>query len=163
MKIGILSDSHDRADAMRRGIAFLQEQGAMHYLHCGDIGDTDMLDLLAGLPAGFVWGNNDWDRRSLQRYASDLDITCFGDFGEIELDGKLFFITHGDDPKRVRRVLDEQRCDYLLLGHSHVPQDERVGKVRIINPGALHRAKPKTVALLDTRTDQLQLLPLDNT
>jgi predicted phosphodiesterase len=30
-----------------------------------------------------------------------------------------------------------------------------VGRVRCINPGALHRARRKTVAILDTERDQL--------
>src|SRR5687767_11379217 len=113
MKIGILSDTHNRPDPMRSALALLKDAGAQHYLHCGDIGDRDMLDLLAGLPAGFVWGNTDFDRADLRRYAAQVDVTCFGDFGEIELGGKIIAITHGDDAKLLRRFLDEQRHDYL--------------------------------------------------
>jgi len=48
----------------------------------------------------------------------------------------------------------------LLQGHTHVRQDLRVSKMRIINPGALHRANPKTVALLDTSADSLEFLEI---
>jgi hypothetical protein len=37
-------------------------------------------------------------------------------------------------------------------------RDERFGRTRIINPGALFRASEKTVALLDTEADQLDYL-----
>ena len=47
-------------------------------------------------------------------------------------------------------LLAEQRHDYLFQGHSHIREDRTVGRVRIVNPGALHRARPKTVALVDT-------------
>lgn len=161
MKIGILSDSHGRPAPMQKALELLRDAGAQHYLHCGDIGDRDMLDLLAGLPAGFVWGNCDFDRADLRRYAAQLDITCFGDAGEIELDGKIFGIMHGDDHNRMQKALDEQHYDYLLVGHTHVPRDERLGKLRIINPGALHRASVKTVALLDTLTDELRLIRIE--
>ena len=57
-------------------------------------------------------------------------------------------------------LLSEQRHDYLLQGHTHVKQDLRVGKMRIINSGALHRANPRTVALLDTATDSLEFLEI---
>ncbi|MGB7160476.1 MAG: metallophosphoesterase family protein [Tepidisphaeraceae bacterium] len=160
MILGIFSDTHDRVDAAAAGIAALREAGAAYFLHCGDVGGEGVLDGLAGLPAAFVWGNTDWDRASLQRYAADLGIQCFGAFGELELGGKQIAITHGDDDRAVRRVLAEQRHDYLFLGHSHVRADARTGRVRVINPGALHRAKEKTVATLDTSTDLLRFITI---
>ena len=105
-----------------------------------------MLDYLAGHKACFVYGNCDWDRLSLQRYAKSIEIDCFGEFGDLALDGRKFALIHGDDAALKRRLLSEQQHDYLLQGHTHVKQDLRVGKMRIINPGALHRANPKTVA-----------------
>ena len=156
MLLGILSDTHDRLNAAAAGIAALKEAGAEYFLHCGDVGGEQVLDQLAGLRAAFVWGNNDWDRVGLQRYATELGIQCFGAFGELELDGKTIAIAHGDDDRSVRRVLDGQRHDYLFVGHSHVKADMRVGRVRVINPGALHRAREKTVATLDTATDLLR-------
>ena len=158
MIIGLLSDTHDRVDAMAAGVRLLREAGAEHYLHCGDVGSELVLDHLAGLPAAFVFGNTDWDRMDLQRYAERLGIACYGNFGELELDGKRFALLHGDDARLRQRLLAEQRFDYLLQGHTHVAADQRVGRTRIINPGALHRAKVKTVALLDTQGDALRFL-----
>ena len=134
----------------------LRAGGAEFYIHCGDVGGEPIIDLLAGLKAALVWGNNDWDRRELERYAARLGVQVLPPLGELELDGKRFAITHGDDQKLVRRVLEQQAHDYLLLGHSHVRADQRIGKTRMINPGALHRAGQKSVALLDTQTDLLQ-------
>ena len=156
MLLGILSDTHDRIDAAAAGIAALKSAGAEYFIHCGDVGSEPVLDLLAGLPSAFVWGNNDWDRAALQRYAGELGIQCFGAFGELELDGKAIAIAHGDDERAVRRVLDGQKHDYLFVGHSHVKADGRVGRVRVINPGALYRAREKTVATLDTAADRLR-------
>ena len=65
------------------------------------------------------------------------------------------FVWGNCDWDRMAHVLNAQEHDYLLHGHTHVRRDERVGKVRIINPGALHRAREKTVAVLDTDTDRL--------
>jgi putative phosphoesterase len=158
MVIGILSDTHDRADAMAAGVKRLAANGAEFLIHCGDVGSEIVLDHLAGVPAAFVWGNNDFDRRGLERYATGLGIRCLGNFGELELDGKLFAVLHGDDMRETRRILAEQRHDYLLQGHTHVRMDQRIGRVRCINPGALHRAREKTVALLDTGADQLSFL-----
>lgn len=161
MIVGILSDTHDRPRAMAAAVELLRKGGAEFFIHCGDVGSEHMLDYLAGLRAAFVWGNNDWDRLPLQRYAQDLGIACYGAFGELDLGGKKFAVMHGDDFALTKRVLAEQRHDYLLQGHTHVRSDKRVGRVRCINPGALHRAREKTVALLDTGTDALSFVPVN--
>jgi len=129
-------------------------------IHCGDVGSETILDHLAGTPAAFVWGNNDFDRRGLQQYAEELGIQCLGNVGELELAGKRIAVLHGDDERTKQRLLAEQRFDYLLQGHTHIPADTRVGKTRCINPGALHRAREKTVAILDTEKDVLSFLRL---
>lgn len=155
MLIGILSDTHDRKDAMAAAIALLQAQGAEFFIHCGDIGGREVLDHLAGLKAAFVWGNCDWERPALAQYAQKLGVACHGSFGDLTLDGKSIALLHGDDARLKQRILDEQRHDYLMQGHTHLCQDQRIGRVRIINPGALYRAAEKTAAILDTTTDQL--------
>jgi|SRR5579864_2965063 len=161
MIVGILSDTHDRADAMKAAVHLLTGRGAQYLIHCGDVGAPALLDHLAGLRAGFVWGNNDWDRAALQNYARAIGVTCFGSLGEPELGGKKFAVIHGDDFNLRRRLLTEQRHDYLLQGHTHVRRDERIGTVRCINPGALYRAREKTVALLDTVVDEITWLTVD--
>jgi putative phosphoesterase len=153
--IGILSDTHDRADWMAAGIRTLQKAGAAFFIHCGDIGGQDCIDLLAGLPSAFVFGNTDFDRAGLARYAAQVDVACYGNFGDLELDGKRVAVLHGDDYRLKQRLLAAQQHDYLFQGHTHVRADQRVGRTRVINPGALHRAAVKTVVTLDTATDTL--------
>jgi hypothetical protein len=156
MRIGILSDTHDRSPAMKAAVELLAGTGAEFFIHCGDVGSERILDYLAGLPSAFVWGNNDFDRAELQRYAQKLGIGCLGTFGDLELGGKRFAIMHGDDFRLRQRILSEQRHDYLLQGHTHVQMDQRIGNTRCINPGALYRAAEKTVATLETVTDRLE-------
>jgi putative phosphoesterase len=157
--VGILSDTHGAGVAASAAVALLLKAGAQHLIHCGDVGSQSVVDALAGdVPAGFVWGNTDWDRTKLARYAAGLGVECFDTFGELALDGKRFAITHGDDARLVRGVLERQEHDYLLVGHTHVREDRRAGRVRVINPGALFRAAEKTVALLDTTSDALRFL-----
>jgi uncharacterized protein len=161
MRIGILSDTHGRLPAMRAAIELLRRHGAEFYIHCGDVGAEPILDQLAGLPCAFVWGNNDYDRMHLQRYAEQIGVACYGNFADLELGGKRIAVLHGDDLRLRQRVLAEQRHDYLLQGHTHLRKDERIGAVRCINPGALHRASEKTVAILDTDADALSFLTID--
>ena len=158
MLIGILSDTHDKADAARAAVAVLKQHGAEFYIHCGDVGSEHVLDQLAGLPAAFIWGNNDYDHASLEEYARSLGIACHGAMADLTLGGKRIAVIHGDDFALKKKLLEKQEHDYLFQGHTHVRHEERVGKTRVINPGALHRAREKTVALLDTETDKLRFL-----
>lgn len=159
--IGILSDTHDRADAMAAAIRTLQDARAEFFAHCGDVGDEGCIDLLAGLPAAFVFGNNDWDRQRLARYAEKLGVACYGNYANLDLSGTRVAIIHGDDFAMKRKLLAAQEHDYLFLGHTHVRADERHGRTRVINPGALYRAKQKTVAVLDTAGDELAFLTVN--
>ena len=161
MIVGILSDTHGRADMAAAAVELLLRHGAESFVHCGDVGSLAVLDALAGQRATFVFGNNDWDRAEMEAYAADLGLACGGTEGKLALGTKLGVVTHGDDGSVVRRVLQAQRVDYLFVGHSHVVSDERVGRVRVINPGALYRAARKTVAVLDTETDQLAVLTVE--
>ena len=160
MLIGIVSDTHDHVTPYLVGLQRLRAMGAEYFIHCGDVGSEQILDLLAGFPTTFVWGNNDWDTLDLEAYAKQLQIHCAGRFASLTLDGKEIAVIHGDDETLKRKILAEQKHDYLLQGHTHVFKDVKIGKTRIINPGALHRANPKSVALLNTRTDALHRLIL---
>jgi putative phosphoesterase len=161
MRIGILSDTHDRVEAMAAGMAVLRARGVDLYLHCGDVGGQSVLDLLAGEKAIFVWGNTDFDRQALAKYAEGLGIDCRGDVAELQLEGKAIALTHGHDHQIMRRILRGTDHDYLIHGHTHMARDDRVGRLRVINPGALHRAARKSVAVLDLKTDTLEHLPVN--
>lgn len=156
--IGLLSDTHDRVDAMAAGVALLRARGAEFFIHCGDVGSERVLDYLAGLPSAFVFGNTDWDRATLARYARKIGVACHGAQADLALGGKKIAVTHGDDFSLKHRILSEQKHDYLFQGHTHVCADETVGKTRVINPGALHRVKEKTVAALDTESGKIVFL-----
>lgn len=158
MLIGVLSDTHGRVDTTRLAVDLLQRRGAKHLIHCGDVGSTRILDLMVGIPSAFVWGNTDYDQQMLQGYAAAMGITCCGAIGRLTLESKVVSFLHGDDYRRMQAILSAQDCDYLLHGHSHVRGEHRVGRVHVVNPGALHRATIKSVALIDTATDAVEFL-----
>ena len=120
--IGILSDTHDRDAAMSAGLEILRRNGAQFFVHCGDIGSERCIDLLAGLPSAFVFGNTDWDRAKLSRYAASIEVPCYGSFATLEFDDKRIAVIHGDDFRLKQRLIDEQKHDYLLQGHTHIKE-----------------------------------------
>jgi putative phosphoesterase len=155
MKIGILSDTHDQVQRTSLAISTLVEAGAEVLVHCGDITRPAVVHECAGLPCYYVFGNNDYDHDSLGRAIRGSGGVSLGRGGTIELDGKRIAVTHGDSSREVRRLVGLDP-DYLLFGHSHVATDDRQGATRWINPGALHRADPHSVAVLDLGTDVLE-------
>jgi uncharacterized protein len=161
MRIGILSDTHDQvartASAVRRLIA----EGAELLIHCGDLTTPEIVEEFAGIPTYFVFGNNDYDEDRLRRTMVDVGGVCLGRAGEISLGEKRLAVTHGDSVTEFRRQMKAEP-DYLFTGHTHVASDDRAGRTRHINPGALSRARTYTVALLDPLGDHLRMLTIQD-
>lgn len=154
MLIGILSDSHGRHLMVRRAVALFDRLGVQHLIHCGDVGRTSVFDELVGRPLAFVWGNTDEPSGKLLAYLDTVGLSPPEDIPlRLELDGKRFAVFHGHE--RAFDYAERLDVDYVLHGHSHERRDERIGRVRFINPGALHRARVPTVATLDTAIDKL--------
>jgi len=157
MRIGIISDTHDRAKRTARAVALLVAEGAEALVHCGDLTGPDIVYECAVLPGTYVLGNNDFDERGLRHAMAVVGGTCLGRGGEVVLGGKRIAVVHGDRPGDVRRLAGAGP-DYLLYGHTHRAADERMGPTRWINPGALHRAAVRTVTLLDLEADSLRVI-----
>ncbi len=155
MLIGILSDSHGRGAAVRQAMVLFDKLGVEHVIHCGDIGGTAVFDELVGRPCTFVWGNMDCPDSGLAAYLHTVGIRPpDGVPLRLTLDGKTFAVFHGHE-RGFNRAVATLAVDYILHGHTHVVRDERRQQTRIINPGALHRARRKTVATLNTTTGEL--------
>ncbi len=154
MRIGIISDTHDQVARTARAVALLVTQGAEALIHCGDLTGAAVVRECAALPCYFVFGNNDHDEAGLRAAMTAIGGVCLERGGEVVLGGRRIAVTHGDSSAQVRR-LAAGAPDYLLFGHTHVAADNQEGPTRWINPGALHRASPWTVVLLDLGDDRL--------
>jgi len=157
MKLGIMSDNHGRMHAVRQARIELEQAGAEAIVHCGDIGGPDVLDELAGCTCWFVWGNMDDPAPSWRGHVEALGLPWPNGPLELHLAGKRLAVFHGHEPGFARAMRAAQ-YDYLIYGHTHRCADQQVGTMRVVNPGALHRAAARTVALLDLADDSLQFL-----
>jgi len=163
--LGLLSDTHGRAETARDAVELLVEHGADMLIHLGDVGSAQVIDALAAphasagkqIESHLVFGNCDWETKALTQYAQDLGVIVHDPAGEIIIDGKRLVFTHG----HINRVMEQaiqSEASYLLHGHTHVHRDDTVGSTRVINPGALFRAKRHTVALLTPASGQCRVL-----
>lgn len=160
MRLGILSDTHDRVHRARAAVGRLVDAGAEALIHCGDITVPEVVYELAPRPSYFVFGNCDDDLDGLRQAIAAIGGVCLERGGLIELGGLRLAVTHGDSARELAR-LEAERPDYLFSGHTHQALDVRRGPTRFINPGALHRASRWTVVLLDGssgHTDTLQIV-----
>jgi hypothetical protein len=163
-RIGLLSDSHGRHHITRQAVEVLRAEKIQVLLHLGDIESAEVLEALVEAEAGeevpevhMVFGNVDLDREALARAAEELGIHVHDPMGLLHLEGKSIAFHHGDEEHLTRKALLEE-VDYLCHGHTHRPRDERMGRTRVVNPGALFRARRITVGLLDVATDEFRIL-----
>jgi len=156
-----MSDSHGRVDLVRRALDLLKQAGAQAVVHCGDLGGLEVLEELAGWQVWFVWGNSDFPRPFWRPQLKALNLPWPDGPLELTLDGKRIAVFHGNE-LACHRAMTAARHDYLIHGHTHQPDDYRIGNMRVINPGSLHRVRLKTVALLDLTTDKLEFLPVED-
>lgn len=158
MRIGILSDSHGKHERTAAAVELLVDQGAEVLIHLGDLCSDAVVDALvlgpSGPPVHIVYGNCDTRFVETGRYAASLGIVVDEWEGRLDADGKTVAYTHGHLIDVMQKAVADG-ADYLLHGHTHETRDERVGETRIINPGALQRARRYTVAVLDTASDVL--------
>jgi putative phosphoesterase len=157
MRVGILSDTHGNHVLAARALDLLTGRRAEVILHAGDIGDDLTVAALAGgPPAHLVLGNCDPDAAAFAGAAAAVGATLHGRFADLTLDGKRVALLHGDDHRRLQEAAAGGQYDYVIHGHTHQKALTRQGQTVILNPGALHRARPKTVALLDTATGEVE-------
>ena len=156
MRIGVVSDTHDRAEVIAEAIRLLLEQQVELILHCGDIETPETARLFKAIPTHFVFGNWDKDRVKLAAAIKDVGGTHHDSFGAIELAGKRLAWVHSHERHQLRQLEHSDFFDYLFYGHTHVREQHRTGKTLVANPGALFRANPKTCIVLDVATGEIK-------
>ncbi len=160
MRIGIMSDSHGDAPITRKAVALLGRQGAEKLIHCGDICSVSVLDELAGHDCVFVWGNCDQADGAMRAYLRRVGLAWPEAPLRLTIDGKQIAVCHGHE-FGFQSLLDDPSLDYVFHGHTHVMKDSRTGASRVINPGALYRASPHSVAVLDLESDDLTFFEVE--
>jgi uncharacterized protein len=161
MRIAILSDTHNRYQIVESTLKIIDAEGIKVIVHCGDIEDVETVNLFRGFSTHFVFGNCDSDKLALRRAMEESGAQLHEPFGNLEMDGVRIAWTHGDDKRLLRDLQHSAHYDFLFYGHTHVAEEHPSGRTRIVNPGALHRACPKTFVLLDLARKDLQTIQLD--
>ena len=167
MILGIMSDTHGNVKRTGKACRLMLDHKVEAVAHCGDIGSENILFELVthfnepGIPVTAVIGNVDLYDGLLPAFPQETGVHVVGRTAELDLgDEKRALIIHGDDIRRLRAAVTEGEYSYVFTGHTHQPSDDQIGKTRVINPGAVQRANPPMIAILDTETGELTRLEL---
>ncbi len=157
MKIGILSDTHDNLDAVRKACDLFAAEGVTLLLHCGDVCGPAVVEALEGFTVYFAQGN--MDRMPALGLAVDsLQGGRLARLHSLTLAGRAVALLHGDDSTLLRRLTESGTYAYIIHGHTHRRTHSRRGAVQVINPGALGgvRLESRSVCILNPETDEVR-------
>jgi putative phosphoesterase len=187
MRIGIISDTHDDIENVRRAIEIFNAEKVAYVIHAGDYIFPGIVIEFKKLNAKLigVLGNNDGEKVHLLKNFLDIGGELKGELGEIELDGLSFGIYHGTD-KEVKELLkNSQKYDIIISGHTHrielPPSDttkkkqqyennitKKKSRTLVLNPGTAHKKiesvsdafKEGGIIIFDTRTKEYKFIDL---
>ncbi len=161
MLLGVMSDTHDDMESIRKAVDFFNSKKVRMVLHAGDLVSPFTFEALNLLEADFagIFGNNDGDRLLLHQKSGGR---LFSQPHILELDGRRLVLVH--EPRVVEELAASGRFDAVIYGHLHRPDIRREkGKgALILSPGKvarLHKGE-STAALLDTGTMEAEIFRL---
>jgi len=166
MRIGLISDTHNEAHPLGAALARFREAQVQTVLHAGDVTAAHTLKLLEGFDVWIARGNMDYDPKLAFAVAELFGAERLARVHELRFNGACIAMTHGDSWQRletlIRAPADDGERRYVIHGHTHAPHDQMTGMTRVINPGAIGRARWRcaTCAILDLTTDELQWIEL---
>jgi hypothetical protein len=149
MKIGVISDSHDRLPTLRRAMALFRRLPVDAILHAGDlVAPFAARILLEGnhrIPLHCIYGNNDGERAGLKAILPTLQDGPM----RLSLGGKTLVMHHWID---WFKPADLVGAHIVVSGHTHQVVNETRDGVLHLNPGECcgWLTDRCTVALLDT-------------
>lgn len=178
MRIGIVSDIHCNIDGLKLA---LDRMGSVDELLCaGDLMygfrfNNEVVEELRNRGARTVQGNHErtllspagararsaaFVKRDNLEYVGALPRVL-----ETEVSGQKLLMLHGSPfepfdeylyPKaRTLKRFVELDADYVIVGHTHYPMLERIGKVLVINPGSAGEPAELSYAILDTESGEV--------
>jgi putative phosphoesterase len=149
MRVGIVSDTHGHVGLTRPAVRMFESLEVERVFHCGDIGSVEVVELFSAWPTDFVFGNCDTDQKPLRAAIEEAGQTCHGEFADFELEGMRIALVHSHVPRQFAAAVGSGRYRVVCYGHTHVASIEHRGDTLVINPGAVYRATPHTVAVLE--------------
>lgn len=149
MRLGVISDTHSHVELARPALRMFESLDVDVVLHCGDICSMEVVELFAKWPTHFVFGNCDDNVEAFAKAIEKAGQTCHGMFGDLALDGVRIALLHSHDNRRFRQTIASGDYRLVCYGHTHVAAIDPHGDTLVVNPGAIYRANPHSVAIVE--------------
>jgi len=159
--IGIISDTHDNVANIKKAVKLFKGKKCDLVVHCGDIVAPITIGFFKGLNIKFVKGNCDGDIEFLKKKSEEINAEFCGEICKFERNNKKFLAYHGKDQAKLQKFIEKQDYDYILTGHTHKSLDKKIGKTRVINPGAHYYGCENKIAVLDEVNDILEFIEVN--
>ncbi len=151
MRLGILSDTHDRIGHVRIALNLFRGLKCDLLLHAGDYCSPFMIPLFEKWELHGVFGNNDGDHYRLQQKFSAIGAHLHGEFMDREIGGRRIAMYHGTQPGITDALVRCGTYDLVVTGHTHQAENRLLGRTLHLNPGSCHGFEGvATVAIYDT-------------
>ena len=161
MKIGVMSDSHDRMTMIRSAVAIFKERGVEYIIHAGDLISPITFDYMKDIDVPFVgvFGNNDGEKSYLRKRYQKIGVLYERSFiGKIG--GLNFIVVHENE--LVDSLAKSGDYDVVVYGHTHKIDVHKVGRTLVVNPGEVCGwcSGKHTVAILDSETLEVEIVDI---
>ena len=136
MKVGIITDTHDKQALLKKAIEVFAEHHVDCILHAGDITSPSSLQVLAEIDhAKFigVFGNCDFDKSALEGVVRSHEGEIQRGVYRGDIGNKKLLMAH--DPRALGNIVVTGDFDLIVYGHTHVQDIHRQGNTLVINPG----------------------------
>lgn len=165
MKIGIISDTHDDIENIKKAVKIFKSMKIKKVIHLGDVVAPPAIKFFEGLELTGIFGNNDGYKQYLLKTYESIGGELMGDFAVIDLDGLSLALYHGEFEEITMALAKSGKYDFVLSGHLHTSRIERHGDTLLVNPGSAHRYfsndKNPTIAVLDTDSRQVEIIMIE--
>jgi hypothetical protein len=159
-RLAVVSDTHGQVASTQQAVRMLESLDVQCVVHCGDIGSPAIVELFDAWPTHFVFGNVDEDVLELENAIRAAGQTCHGRFGKLEIGPCRIAFLHGDDSRLLNQTTASGQWDLVCYGHTHQAEQHRQARTLVLNPGALHRARPHSLALVTLPDVQASVISL---
>lgn len=163
MRVGLMSDTHDRLPAIDGLLREMQARGIGFVLHCGDYcSPFSLLPFLEhSVALAGIFGRNDGDHEGIRAVATrGVGIELFESPHSMELAGQRILLVH-DIGDVAQHSLDQHAI--VVHGFTHREEMKTRGETLIVNPGEacgwLHGVPSAAIIDLDTRQVEFISLP----
>ncbi|MCX8026233.1 MAG: metallophosphoesterase [Thermodesulfovibrionales bacterium] len=132
MVIGVISDTHDHMDNIRKALKIFKDREVRTILHAGDFISPFTWRAFKDFEGEIygVFGNNDGDRVLLKKMYGDR---IQRQIRKIEIHGKRVALMH--EPQMLEELALSGNFDLIVYGHMHEVDIRKVHNTLIINPG----------------------------